>query len=57
MKAWTREVLAEMNLKNWGGIFRFTAVEFDTLYDQATSLFEEPIWLRPDTRELVSLFE
>ena len=56
MNAWTREVLAEMNLK-WGGIFRFTAVEFDNLYDQAGSLFEEPVWLRPDTRELVRLFE
>ena len=56
MNAWTREVLAEMNLK-WGGIFRFTAVEFDSLYDQAAGLFEEPVWLRPDTRELVRLFE
>ena len=29
MNVWTREVLAEMNLKSWGGIFRFSAVEFD----------------------------
>jgi hypothetical protein len=43
MNAWTREVLAELNLKSWGEIFRFTAVEFDTLYDQAASLFEEPV--------------
>jgi hypothetical protein len=55
MNNWTREVLAELNLKNWGGIFRFTAVEFDGLYDQAGNLFEEPVWLRPDTRELVGL--
>jgi hypothetical protein len=57
MNVWTREVLAEMNLKNWGGIFRFTAVEFDSLYEQVVSLFEEPIWLRPDTSEKVVLFE
>lgn len=57
MNTWTQEVLAELNLKSWGGIFRFTAVEFDSLYDQAENLFEEPVWLRPDTRELVRLFE
>jgi hypothetical protein len=57
MNVWTQEVLAEMNLKSWGGIFRYTAVEFDSLYDQAGSLFAEPVWLRPDTRELVRLFE
>jgi Replication-relaxation len=57
LNVWTREVLAEMNLKSWGGIFRFTAVEFDSLYDQAESLFEEPVWLRPDTSERVRLFE
>jgi hypothetical protein len=57
MNAWTREVLAEMNLKSWGGIFRFTAVEFDSLYSQAMNLFEGPLWLRPDTSEKVVLFE
>ena len=57
MNAWTREVLAELSLQNWGGIFRFTAVEFDNLYDQAASLFEEPVWLRPDTKDTVRLFE
>jgi hypothetical protein len=57
MNAWTREVLAEMNLQNWGGIFRFTSVEFDNLYDQAGNLFEAPVWIRPDSRELVRLFE
>jgi hypothetical protein len=57
MNAWTREVLAELSLQNWGGIFRFTAVEFDNLYDQAASLFEEPVWLRPATKDTVRLFE
>ena len=57
MNAWTREVLAELNLKNWGGIFRFTSVEFDTLYDQAANLFEERVWLRPDSGEKFGLFD
>ena len=57
MNAWTREVLTDLNLKSWGGIFRFASVEFDSLYDQAGNLFEAPVWLRPDTRELGRLFE
>jgi hypothetical protein len=56
MNTWTREVLAELNLKSWGGIFRFTAVEFDSLYDQAGNLFEAPVWLRPNATEMVRLF-
>ena len=57
MNVWTREVLADLDLQHWGGIFRFTSVEFDTIYDQAGNLFEESVWLRPDTKELVRLFE
>jgi hypothetical protein len=57
MNDWTREVLEEINLQHFGGIFRFTSVEFDTIYIQAGNLFEEPVWLRPDTRELGRLFE
>ena len=56
MNAWTREVLADLNLKNWGGIFRFASVEFESLYDQTPALFEEPVWLRPDLKEPVGLF-
>jgi hypothetical protein len=57
MNTWTHEVLTDLNLKNWGGIFRFTSVEFETIYDQAENLFEKPIWLRPDMKETVRLFE
>jgi len=57
MNAWTREVLAESNRDaSWNSIFRFTAVEFDGLYDSISSIFDQPVWLRPDTRELVRLF-
>ena len=48
MNSWTREVLAELNLKSWAGIFRFTAIEFDRLYDSVATLFEKPVWYRPD---------
>jgi hypothetical protein len=57
MNNWTREVLTDLNLKNWGGIFRFTSVEFETIYDQAVRLFEESVWLRPDTSEVSRLFK
>jgi hypothetical protein len=49
MAAWTQEVLRELNLKNWAGIFRFTAVDYDTLYKDAATLFTEPVWYRPDS--------
>jgi hypothetical protein len=57
MNSWTEEVLQELKLKNWAALFRFTAIEFATLYDQAASLFEEPVWLMPYTKEKVGLFD
>jgi hypothetical protein len=57
MNVWTQQVLAELNLNSWGAIFRFSSVEFDTLFNDAPSLFEEPVWLRPDTKEPVRLFD
>ena len=49
MNAWTQEVLTELNLKSWATIFHFTAVEFDKLCEEATTLFEESVWYRPDS--------
>ena len=49
MTAWTMEVLEELNLKSWAPIFRFTAVEFDSLYKEAATLFAKPVWYRPDS--------
>jgi hypothetical protein len=49
MAAWTREVLAELKMERWAGIFRFTSVVFKTLYEQGQSLFEEPVWYPPDS--------
>ena len=55
MAAWTREVLAELKMERWAGIFRFTSVVFDTLYEEAPALFEQPLWYRPDSATPVPL--
>jgi hypothetical protein len=49
MNAWTGEVLTELKLESWAGIFRFTAVEFENLYGAIETLFTEPVWYRPDS--------
>jgi hypothetical protein len=50
MAAWTMEVLRELKLESWAGIFRFTsAVEYTRLYEQGNDLFTKPVWYRPDS--------
>jgi len=56
MAAWTHRILTELELQNWGVIFRFTAVSLDTLFADIPTLLEEPVWYRPDTAEVVPLF-
>jgi hypothetical protein len=47
---WTKEVLQELRLENWAGIFRFTsAVEYTRLFEQGDELFTKPVWYRPDS--------
>jgi hypothetical protein len=49
MVAWTMEVLRELELPSWAGIFRFTsALEYTRLYEQGNALFTQPVWYRPD---------
>jgi protein involved in plasmid replication-relaxation len=49
MCAWTMEVLAELEIENWAGIFRFTsALDYTRLYEQGQTLFTSPVWYRPD---------
>ena len=49
MAAWTMEVLQELRLENWVGIFRFTsAMEYKRLYEEGHMLFTQPVWYRPD---------
>jgi hypothetical protein len=55
MAAWTRDVLAELSLDDWAGVFRFTAVTYETLYTEVQALFTEPVWYRPDAPTPVPL--
>ena len=57
MATWTQAVLTELGLPDWGAIFRFTSLSFDTLYADIPSLLEQPVWSRPDKSEKVALFE
>ena len=53
MCLWTRQVLEELRLQDWADVFRFASVEFDKLYD--LTLFEKPVWYRPDSPTPVRL--
>ncbi len=57
MAAWTRDVLTERNMTSWTGIFRFTAVSYETLYEEAQTIFERPVWYRVDSTSPVPLLE
>src|SRR5262249_417864 len=46
MQRWTAELLADLDLSDWASLFRFTAVEYNTLYD--VPLFDVPVWYWPD---------
>ena len=48
MTAWTREVLKAAEHGELGGIFRLTAVSYETLFEEAQALFTKPVWYRPD---------
>jgi hypothetical protein len=49
MVGWTREVLSELKMERWAGIFRFTSAVYETLYEDTQTLFENPVWYRPDS--------
>jgi hypothetical protein len=44
--AWIREVLEELEMENWAGIFRVTSLVHEEIY--TSPLFEAPVWYRPD---------
>jgi len=49
MAAWTMEVLRELEIENWAGIFRLTsALEYTRLYAEGQVLFTRPVWYQPD---------
>jgi hypothetical protein len=47
MGVWTKEVLTELGMENWASIFRFASLDFGSLFD--LTLFEKPVWYRPDS--------
>jgi hypothetical protein len=49
-------VLTQLGFPEWGVIFRFAAISFDTLYADIPTLLEKPVWYRPDKSEPVPLF-
>ena len=49
MTAWTMEVLEELELKSWAGVFHFTTVTYERLYEDAQTLFTKPVWYRLDS--------
>ena len=55
MCAWTMEVLKELELESWAGILRLTSVVYESLYEEAHTIFEESVWYRPDSPTSVPL--
>jgi|SRR5688572_28295324 len=55
MCTWIAELLKDMRMESWAGVFRVASVEFGSLYDNA--LFETDVWHRPDAETAVRLFE
>jgi hypothetical protein len=47
MRRFTMELLTELKKENWADVFRFAAIDYETLFD--LSVFEKPIWYRPDS--------
>jgi hypothetical protein len=54
MRAWTNQVLTDLNRPTWARVFRFCALSMDEVY--GTPLFSEPVWFRPDEPDPVTLF-
>jgi hypothetical protein len=53
MCTWIMEVLAELGLEHWSGIFRVCSLMYEHIYD--TPLFESPMWYPPDSDAPVPL--
>ena len=56
MAAWTMEVLRELEMESWASIFRFTSVEYKTLYKHGHELFAKPAWYGSYGSKKVTLF-
>jgi hypothetical protein len=53
MRAWTREILEEMNMEDWGSILRFAAIERKKMFE--SRLFDGRLWRDPVADSPVTL--
>jgi hypothetical protein len=51
---WTMEALRDTGRKSWAQVFRFCSVGLQDIYH--LSLFDAPLWYRPDLERPVKLF-
>jgi hypothetical protein len=51
---WTMEVLQEQKIERWAEVFLFASVVREEMYTH--SLFDDPVWYRPDCSEPFYLF-
>jgi hypothetical protein len=51
---WIMEILAELKMENWAGVFRVTSLTHAEMFE--TPLFDAPVWYKPDADSPVSLF-
>jgi hypothetical protein len=55
MCKWIMELLKDMRMESWAGVFRVASIEFANLYDN--DLFEGEAWYRPDSPKPLRLFD
>ena len=48
MCTWAMEVLTALKREDCAKYFRFTTINFSTLYEDAQALWEDAAWYRPD---------
>jgi hypothetical protein len=60
MRQWTaavvNEAITEDNRQAWMGMFCFTSLVYEDIYQDASALFASDVWLRPDALTPVPLF-
>ena len=53
--AYIMELLKDMRMESWAGVFRVASIEFNKLYEN--ELFESEVWYRPDSPKPLRLFD
>jgi Replication-relaxation len=53
LRRWLQELVTELGMEEWAGLFRVTSVVLGEVYEQG--LFEKPVWYRPSSGSPVPL--